>query len=66
MSEPKFSCLQTEKISYGVICEQMPDPIVFFDNYEKAVEWAENNQPVYRPWYIVERTEHFEVCGVVQ
>ena len=54
-----------ERITYSVICEQMPEPTVYFSSFDEAVKWAELSQPLYRPYYIVERVEHFEVCGVV-
>lgn len=55
-----------ERITYGYICEQMPIPSMFFRTYEEAYKAAEFNQPAYRPFYIVERTEHYEICGVVR
>ena len=54
-----------EKISYAAICEQMPIPHLYFGTYEEAVDYAKIEQPAYRPYYIVERVEHFEICGVV-
>lgn len=54
-----------EKITYSVISERQPVPSVFHDTFKEAVEWAEKDQPAYRPYFIVERTEHFEICGVV-
>ena len=54
-----------EKITYSAICEQMPVPHLYFETYEETVGHAKNNQPAYRPYYIVERVEHFEICGVV-
>ena len=55
-----------EKISYSAICEQMPIPHLYFDTYEEAVKYAKFEQPAYRPYYIVERVEHFEICGVIK
>lgn len=54
-----------EKISYAVISEKMPTPHLYFHTYKEAVVYAKKEQPAYRPYYIVERTEHFEICGVV-
>lgn len=54
-----------ERISYAAICEQMPIPHLYFDTYEEAVDYAKTEQPAYRPYYIVERVEHFEMCGVI-
>lgn len=50
------------KVSYAVICEKYPDPCMYFDSYDLALKWANINQPDNRPFYIVKRTEHFEVC----
>ena len=55
-----------EKISYAAICEQMPISNIYFGTYKEAVDFAKFNQPSYRPYYIVERVEHFEICGVVE
>lgn len=55
-----------EKITYGVICAKMPTPRIFSESYDEAVRDAKFNNPNYRPYYIVERTEHFEICGVVE
>ena len=66
-SDDKKLCeVPKEKITYGAICEQQPEPSVFFKTFSEAVNWAENDQPAHRPYFIVERTEHFEVCGVVK
>lgn len=54
-----------EKISYAVICKQMPIPHLYFETYKEAEDYAKIEQPAYRPYYIVERVEHFELCGVV-
>ena len=54
-----------EKISYAVVCEQMPTPHLYFETFREAEKYAESEQPAYRPYYIVERVEHFETCGVV-
>ena len=54
-----------EKISYGVICEKNRECTCWTSTYEGAVDWAKNNQPANKPYYIVERTEHFEICGMV-
>ena len=54
-----------EITTYSIICEKMPTPSVYFPTYELAVKWAKFNQPTYRPFYIVERTEHFEICGKI-
>ena len=54
-----------EKIYYTVICEQMPSSNLRFETYEKAKDYAKNEQLRYRPYYIVEIVEHYEMCGVV-
>lgn len=54
-----------EKISYATICEQMPVPHLYFGTYKEAEDFAKIEQPAYKPYYIVERVEHFEICGVV-
>ena len=36
-----------------------------FHTYEEAEHWARFNQPNYRPYYIIERSEHFEIVGEV-
>ena len=54
-----------DQIQYGVICESNPIPKVFSDSYESAVLWAKEDNPVYRPYYIVECVTTYEICGVV-
>lgn len=54
-----------EKIMYGTISEQQPECHIWYDTYGEAVESAKFDQPKYRPYYIVEKTEHYEICGVV-
>ena len=54
-----------EKIYYGVICERFPEPSVYFETFESAIRWAKSEQPAYRPYYIVECVEHYEICGSV-
>lgn len=53
------------KISYAVICERLKEPSMYCNTYDEAVEWAKFDQPAYRPFYIVKRTETFEICGKV-
>jgi hypothetical protein len=55
-----------DKIYFGSVCEHFPDCSVFFNTYNDAENWAKNNQPDYRPYYIVKKIEHFEICGVVE
>ena len=55
-----------DKISYAVICDKFPSPHVYFNTYDEAEHWARFNQPNYRPYYITERTEHFEIVGEVR
>ena len=54
-----------EKISYAAICEQRPNPNLRFGTYKEAEDYAKIEQPAYRPYYIVEIVEHFEICGIV-
>lgn len=58
--------VESDKISYTVICDKCPSPHVYFDTYDEAVRWARFNQPNYRPYYIVECSEHFEIVGEVK
>ena len=58
-------CLLEDKISYMVVCEQIPDSHCYHTTYEEAVKWAKRNQPAYKPFYIIRRTEHFEICDVI-
>lgn len=55
-----------EIITYGYICEGKPNPTIFFPTFKQAVSSAQNDQPTNRPYYIVERTEHFEICGEIK
>ena len=50
-----------ERKSYSVICEKQPKPCIYFDSYDLAEKWAKSDQPDYRPFYIVERTERFKL-----
>ena len=54
--------MPTDKVSYAVICEKFPTPQTYFTTYELAKRWIEMEQPDNRPFYIVKRTEHFEIC----
>lgn len=54
-----------DTISYSVICENSPTPNIYSDTYLDAVQMAMFEQPAYRPYYIVKRVEHFEICAVV-
>jgi len=54
-----------ERITYTAICEQMPTPNFYSETYEEAVAYAKSEQPAYRPYYIVKRVEHFEICEIV-
>lgn len=54
-----------EIISYSAICERMPIPHLRFGTYKEAEDYAKIEQPAYRPYYIIEIIEHFEICGVV-
>ena len=55
-----------KKISYAVICDKFPSPHIYFNTYDEAKRWARFNQPDYRPYYIVKRSEHFEIVGEVR
>ena len=57
---------ESDKISYAVICDKFPSPHVYFNTYDEAEHWARFNQPNYRPYYIIERSEHFEIVGEVR
>ena len=57
-----------EKISYSYISKNNNERKLFmwFDTYKEAYEAAKFDQPADRPYLIIERTEHFEVCGGVK
>ena len=57
---------ESDKISYSVICDKFPSPHIYFNTYGEAEHWAGFNQPNYRPYYIIERSEHFEIVGEVR
>ena len=57
---------ESDKKSYAVICDKFPSPHVYFNTYGEAERWARYNQPNNRPYYIVERLEHFEIVGEVR
>lgn len=52
-----------DKITYAVICKKFPNPTTYFESYELAKRWVKLEQPNNRPFYIVKRTEHFELCN---
>ena len=52
-----------DKTTYAVICKKFPNPNVYFESYELAKRWVKLEQPNNRPFYIVKRTEHFELCN---
>ena len=57
---------ESDKISYAIICDKFPSPHVYFNTYDEAEHWARFNQPNYRPFYIIKRSEHFEIVGEVR
>ena len=57
---------ESDKISYAVICDKFPSPHVYFNTYNEAEHWARFNQPNNRPYYIIKRSEHFEIVGEVR
>ena len=57
---------ESDKISYTVICNKFPIPYVYFNTYKEAERWAKFDQPDHRPYYIIERSEHFEIVGEVR
>lgn len=65
MTEGEIMKQLEERITYVVVCEQMPEPMLVFTTYEQAVAYAKREQPLYRPYYIFERVECFTLCGVV-
>lgn len=60
-----YEITESDKISYAVICDKFPSPHVYFNTYDEAKHWARFNQPNYRPYYIIKRSEHFEIVGEV-
>lgn len=54
-----------EIITYGYTRDLSTPPVSWFNSYQEAVECAIIDQPRFRPYYIIERCEHFEVCGIV-
>lgn len=65
MRSGKMNNLEDE-VSYTAICEHFPKSSVYFSTYEDAFEYAQDNQPAYRPWYIVKCIKHFEICGTIE
>ena len=57
---------ESDKISFSVICDKFPSPQVYFNTYKEAEHWARFDQPNHRPYYIIERSEHFEIVGEVK
>ncbi len=58
----KFPEIETR---YACICETFPLPVVFHETYESALEWALDNQPLHRPYYIVKSVTTYMVCGMI-
>ena len=65
-SLPSAPPANSSKISYSVICEKFPNPHIYFNTYDEAEHWARFNQPNDRPYYIIKRSEHFEIVGEVR
>lgn len=63
---PSAQPANSSKISYSVICEKFPNPHIYFNTYDEAEHWARFNQPNDRPYYIIKRSEHFEIVGEVK
>ena len=61
MKDTIHGIIESDKISYAVICDKFPSPHIYFNTYDEAEYWARFNQPNYRPYYIIKRTEHFEI-----
>lgn len=54
------------EISYGYICDRMPDPQSHFSTYELAVKWAKETSLAFNePMYIIKRTTTYEICSVI-
>lgn len=57
-----------EKITYGVISEKHQSTDLYANTYEDALDMAiemKHDNPENKPYFIVERTEHFEICTVI-
>lgn len=54
-----------EKIRYGYTNDIARMPTAWTDTYKGAVSMAESDQPANGPYFIIEKCEHYEVCGTV-
>lgn len=56
-----------EEIKYGYVSHKInTPPRVLYATFADAVESAKRDQPLDMPYYIVECTFHYEICGVVE
>lgn len=55
-----------EIITYGVTSDLNRMPAVYTESYSEALEDAKRPHCEHKRRYIIERTEHFEVCGEVE
>ena len=54
-----------ERITYGVISMKHQSTDMYANTYDDALKMAhemKHDKPEDKPYFIVERTEHFEIC----
>ena len=61
-----YKITESDRITYSVICDKFPNPHIYFDTYNEAKRWAKLDQPNHRPFYIVKRSERFDIVGEVR
>ena len=54
-----------EEIYYGYMDKNGNICSMWFKTYDEALKSAESDQPAYLPFYILEKTEHYEIVGKV-
>lgn len=55
-----------EEITYGIMNKNGHISCLWSKSYAEALDYAKTEQPMNRPYYILERTEHYEIVGEVK
>ena len=55
-----------EEITYGIMNKKGHVSCLWSKSYAEALDYAKTEQPMNRPYYILERTEHYEIVGEVK
>ena len=55
-----------DEITYGIMNKNGHISCLWSKSYAEALDYAKKEQPMNRPYYILKRTEHYEIVGEVK